>query len=317
VGPAGRAFVERALGDPALRDVVTVDEVGSDAAARALLDGDRVSAVIVLPRGLGGSLAEGRPAGIVVRGRADRSIARGLAQLVVVQYEARARAAALATAGAGADPVGLWPLTVRVTTPGGGRLDAATHYGPAVGLFFVLVTLGFAAAELAGDRARGIVERVAATSAPRGAVLAGRAAAAVAIGGLSLGTLAFAMAAGFGEGWGPPVSVAAVSVAVLAAMTGIAAAVAAFARTPDQAWALAAVVSFACALGSGSFAPPGTASRPAWAALSPTTDALDAYALATTEHAGLAALAPSLAALVAVGAAGVGLAAVRWTRVAP
>ncbi len=314
-GPAGRAFVERALADPALRGVVAVDEVGSDAEARDLLDRGRVEAVVVLPRGLGGSLAGGEPAGIVVRGRADSSIARGLAQLVVDQYESRAGAAALAAARTGAEPAGPWPLTVRLTAPGGGRLDAATHYGPAIGLFFVLVTLGFAAAALAGDRGTGIVDRVAATPAPLGAVLAGRATTAVAIGGLSLGTLAVAMAVGFGEGWGPPASVAAVTVAVLAAMTGIAAALAAFARTPEQAWALATATAFACALASGSFSPPGAASRPAWAAVSPVTPALDAYALATTEHAGLVALAPSLAALAAFGAAGLAVATVRWARV--
>jgi ABC-2 type transport system permease protein len=304
-GPAATAFRREVLGSPAVRDAVAVEEVDGEAAARRLVDDEDVDAAIVVPAGITERLAsEGRSGIEVVRGDAE-PIAGDLAALLVDQFDIRARAQVLAAERAGADPPEPWRLQVAVTTPGGDRLDAATYYGPAVGLFFVLVTMGLAASQLVADRQRGVVERLAAAPAPRSAVVVGRAAAAVTVGALSLGTLAAAMQLLFGRSWGPPIPVIAVTAATLVGMGGVTAVLATVARAPDQAQALAVGVAFVLALASGSFTPPGGADRPAVAAWVPTTHALDAYALLTTERAGLAAVGPAIAALVAFGAAGV------------
>jgi ABC-2 type transport system permease protein len=299
-GAASDAFSQRVLDDPVVRDVAGSRVVDSEAAARNLLDRGDVGAVIVLPEGLTARLAgtgDGDAARIRVLRADDDPIAGDLAALLVDQFEIRAGATTLAQRAGNADAGKRWPLAVDVTAPGGAGLDAATHYGPSLGLFFVLVTMGFTASRLVADRQRGVVERLAAGPSSPSAVLVGRAAAALAIGGLSLVTLAVAMWLLFGESWGPALPVLAVTAAVVVALAGVAAVLAALARTPAQAQSLSVGVAFVFALASGSLAPPGAALRPAFAALVPTTHALDAYATITTERGGIGSVAVPLAVL--------------------
>ena len=106
----------------------------------------------------------------------------------------------------------------------------------------------------------------------------------------------------FGAGWGPPATVAALVLATSFAYAGLAAVIAAVVRTPGQAQGVAAAVAFLLALASGSFTPPGAAVlHLPLAGVLPSTVALDGFALATTERAGLGEVAPALVALVEVG----------------
>ena len=320
-GVAAGQFTERVLGDPQVREVVRARPVPTVDEAIALLDGGDVGAAVVLPEGLTARLAAGtapsRPSqAISVLPNPDDPVAGDLAAVLVDQFEVRARAVALVQGQAGATPAPAWPLEVTVGSPGGTALDAATHYGPALGLFFVMVTMGFAAARLVGDRQRGVVERLAASPASPAAVVMGRALAAVALGGLSLATLAVVMGALFGAWWGPALPVLVVTVALVLALGGVAAVLAAVARTPEQAQSLSLSVAFLFALASGSFAPPGTALRPPFAWVAPTTHALDAFARLSTEHAGVGAVAPQVAALCLFGLAGLALTAAITRRLA-
>lgn len=316
-GPAAEAFVEEALGHPAVDDVVEVVALDSEqVAARRLDDGD-VDVVVVLPAGLSRSLVTmASPAGIDVWRRDRDPLAGDLAELVVDQFAVRAHADAVALQQTGALPTSPWPLEVVVTAPDGAPLDAAGHYGPAAGMFFVLVAMGFAAQRFVLDRRRGVVDRLAAGPFSPTAVLAGRGIAAAALGGLSLGVTAGAMQALFGRSWGPFPAVLALALAVVVAMGGVACLVAALARTPEQASTLAGAVAFVFALASGSFSPPGSiGTRPRLAELVPTTHALDAFALLATEHPSFAELMSPLAWLVAFGAASLAataLVARRW-----
>jgi ABC-2 type transport system permease protein len=320
-GAGADLFADRVLDDPHVRDVVRARPVATVREATALLDSDDVGAVVVLPAGLTARLAEGAPPhgpdeAITVLPGDDDPIAGDLASLLVDQFEVRARAVTLVQRQTGQAPGEAWPLEVTVGAPGGRALDAASHYGPALGLFFVMVTMGFAAARLVADRQRGVVERLAAGPAPPAAVVTGRALAAVALGGLSLSVLAVAMGVLFGSGWGRAVPVLVVTLAVVVALGGVAAVIAALARTPQQAQALTLGVSFLFALASGSFAPPGTSLRPAFAVLAPTTHALDAFAVLTTENAGVGAVLPEVTALCLIGLAGLALTALLTRRLA-
>ena len=220
-------------------------------------------------------------------------------------YTRRARAvAAGAGEGDGAS------LTVEPVAPGGRALDAAAHYGPAVGLFFVMVALGYAVDAQVTDRRLGVADRLASTPAPASAVVAARVATALALGAVSLAMTALAMQVLFGAGWGPPATVAALVLATSFAYAGLAAVIAAVVRTPGQAQGVAAAVAFLLALASGSFTPPGAAVLDLpLAGVLPSTVALDGFALATTERAGLGEVAPALVALVEVGIVGLLVAA--------
>jgi ABC-2 type transport system permease protein len=304
-GPAADGFVGQALRGPGTRDVVDVRAVATERGARALLRDGTVGAVVVLPDGLSERVASGEPLGVEVLRSDETPMAGDLAALLAQQFEIRSRAVSRAVARTGAEPAGPWPLDVAVTAPDGARLDAATHYGPTVGVFFVLVTLGFAAHRLVADRQHGIVDRMAATSLSRSAELMGRATAGVLVGVVSMLILALTMLVVSGRTWGAPLPLAAVVAAVAIAMVGVASLIAALVRTPDQAQALSVGVAFVFALASGSLAPPGTVgSRPALAELVPTTHALDAFAQLATEQGGVGAVAPALAVLVAFGVGG-------------
>lgn len=320
-GPAARSFLADALGHPSVADVVDVVALASTREAAGQLDAGDVDAVVVLPAGLSAGLAApdggAAPAIDVWTGDDDLDpLADDLAVLVVNEFTIRARATAVASAQGGREP-DLWPLEVTVTAPDGAPLDAARHFGPATGLFFVLVAQGSAAQRLAFDRGRGIVDRLASAPVSPSAVLAGRGAAAVATGCVSLGVTAATMQLLFGRSWGPLVPVALLIAAVAVALAGVAALLAAVARTPEQATSLAAAVAFVFAIASGSFVPPGSIGRrPRLAELVPTTHALDGFALLATERAGVAEVAPSLAWLLAFGACGLAATAALRRRLA-
>lgn len=303
-GPAATAFVEDALGEARVAEMLAVRDVDTRAEAARLVEDESVAAAVVLPAGMTEGLATGAARPEVLR-PVEPSIAAELVDLVVDVFETRARTTGAALEATGR-PLPTSPgLVVAPVAPGGQALDAATHFGPAIGLFFVMLALGFAVDGHVADRRRGLVDRVAATPASATAVAAGRSLAALAIGCVSLVVTAATMQLAFGRSWGPAASVVAIAVAVAVAFAGLAALVAGLVRTPGQAQGLTVALAFGMALASGSFTPPGTATgRPPFAELLPTTMALDGFALTTTEGAGLGALAPTLGGLVAVGLAG-------------
>jgi ABC-2 type transport system permease protein len=301
---ASAAFIDEALGHPTVAEVVDTRRVATERAADRLLDADDVDAVVILPDDLGARLADGiGDTGITVE--AAEPLAGDLGAMVVDRYVTRARTTAVALARTGHAPTGDWPLRVELAAPGGQRLDAAHHYGPGIGMFFVLVGVGFAAQRLVADRRRGLVDRMATTPASPLAIAFGRALAALAIGALSLGSCALAMQVLFERPWGPPLPLAVLVAATVLALAGVAAVVAVISRTPEQASLAGSAVAFAFALASGTFSPPGSfGTRPPLAELVPTTHALDGFALLATEPpgAGLAGLAPILAPIGALGA---------------
>lgn len=318
-GVAGTAFVDDALGDPRVDDLVDVRRLATRAEASRLVDGGRVDAAIILPAGLTAGLAADGPSSegpeIDVLRRDGASLGADLAEMVVDLFMVEARATAVALRSTGRPLPDEPRLAVEVAAPSGRALDAATHYGPAIGMFFVLAALGFVVDTYVADRRQGLVERLGATAAPRHAVLAGRSFVALAVGAASLAITATTMQLAFGRSWGPAMSVVALAGAVAFAFAGLAAIVAVVVRTPGQAQAVTVALAFAMALASGSFTPPGaSSSRPPLAGALPATIALDAFALVTTERAGVAAIASPLAALVAIGMVAFGASAVLASR---
>jgi ABC-2 type transport system permease protein len=318
-GPAAAAFVDEALGHPEVADMVTIDHVDSERAVHQALEGGEADAGIILPPGLSAALGEsaGRsPDGEATTGpvvlRSDENPFSGdLAKLLIDQFAVRAHAtvtAANAAPGGGDISEAEWPLQVEVGAPDGAPLNGATAVGPPIALFFVLATLGFAAQSLVADRDRGILERLAAAPLPRSALLTGRAVAGGLVGGLSMTTLVISLQLIYGQDWGPLVPLTAVIALAVAAMVGIAALVAALARTPGQAQTLSVGVAFVFLLASGTFSG-GGGNRASFAELVPNSHAFDGFALLATEGAGLADIGGSLAALAAFAAGGLVLAA--------
>jgi ABC-2 type transport system permease protein len=312
-GPVGDAFVDRALADPALRDVVTVRRTGEDEARRLLADQD-VSAVIILPENLTERTGPDRGPRLEVLRPDDAWLGTELAEVVVDAFAVQAWAEVVRVQRGEAD--GDPPrLGVAVESAGGQRLDAAAHFGPAVALFFVLLALGFGAQSTVGDRLNGTFDRLRVARAPTGAVALGQALFGVLVGGLSLAVTGLVLGSVFDRGWGAPGAVGVLVLAVLLCFTGIATAVARCATTQSGAQIATTGIAFVMAIGSGSFAPPGSTARPAFGAFVPVSWALDGFARLATGG-GLASIRAEVVSLSLAGAVLIALAALAGRRVA-
>lgn len=304
-GPTALAFATDVVGGGALEGIVEWEELPSVDAARTAVADERLGAAIVI----GPSGASPRPALQVV---ADEDpLAAGVAATIVDELTVGHAAAVLAFEhGVAVPPVGSEPS---LRAPGGRHLDAAVHWGPALGAFLVLLAMGHAAHRQVDDRLRSVGSRMGASMTPRAALVIGRALAATALGAAALVIMALGTQLLFGRSWGPVPVVLAVVGATALAVAGLGALVATVARTAGQAQTLTAVVSFALAIGGGSFTPPGASDPSAgltrWL---PTSQSLDGFSAAATTGAFVDA-APAVLALGATGCVLLLLAAVSTT----
>ena len=205
-------------------------------------------------------------------------------------------------------------LEVEFDTIGGRQLDAATHYGPAIAMFFLMISMGFAAARLVADRERRILERISIGRSMLPVVL-GRACAVVALGGLSMFIMAVSTRLFFGRSWGPAPYVALVTVVVIVAFSGLAVVAASLSRTLTQAHMATLGLAVVFALMSGFFSPPGAGVSSALAGYVPTTFALNAYQALTTGDLAFAAFGVNLVVLTGFAGASIGVAALTARKV--
>lgn len=312
-GPVGDAFIDRALADPSLREVVTVRRASEDE-ARRLLDDQDVSAVIILPQDLTERVGPTRGPRLQVLRPEDAWLGTELAEVVVDAFAAQAWAEVVRT-GRGETVQEEPPrLGVSVEAAGGERLDAATHFGPAIALFFVLLALGFGAQSEVGDRLNGTFDRLRAARAPAGAVSVGRGLFGMLVGGVSLTVTGLVLGVVFDRGWGRPGPVVVLVLAVLLCFTGLATVVARFTTTTSGVQIATTGIAFVMAIGSGSFAPPGSTSRPGFGDLVPVSWALDGFARLAAGD-GLASIRDEIVYLSVAGVVLIGVVAFtgRWT----
>lgn len=276
-GDATALFVTEVVENPELSDFVEWTPVANRRlAAEAVASQDLGAAIIVQP-----PVDTGGPAVLEVLGDED-PLASGVAATIVDEFRIR-HTAALIAIEAGVEPAVVPDRELRLTSPGGRSIDASVHWGPALGAFFVLLSMGYAAQRQVSDRQRGIVGRVVSTATPGGAILVGRALAATTLATGALLLMAASAQVLFGRAWGSWDQVLLMAVATAVSVAGIGAVLAAVARTPGQAQTLTAVASFGFAIGGGSFSPPGASGPPGainrWF---PTSLSLDGFSVVTT-----------------------------------
>lgn len=308
-GPVAAGFRTAITQDAELGEVVTFVEVESGAAVADAVDGGEADAGLVVP-------VDAVRAGVGVVAGHD-PLAAGVVGTIADAIAARTSAAEVAVAH-GIEPATDPALTVAVRTPGGRRLSPAVYWGPALGAFFVLLGLGYAAQRQVADRQAGVRGRAATTRAGAWPVVLGQAAAGVVVGTASLAVMALTSAVAFGQAWGPPIPLAATMVATALAVGGLSAVIAAVSRTPGQAQTATAIGAFTLAIAGGSFTTPGSASAPSGLAeLLPTRVSLDAFSRTITTGAGLGELGGPLLVLLATAAAGLAVGATLDRRFAP
>ncbi|MBC9713889.1 ABC transporter permease [Streptomyces sp. TRM66268-LWL] len=267
-GPAA-AGLAQVMKSPELARTVQVVAYESEAAARrAVDDGKAAQVVIVVPEGftaaVGGS---GRPQPVAVLENADYPLQAQLARAVTESYVAQVNAARLSvgTAVAAGAPASSapqlaakaallrMPEQVRPQGLPDDPLKVISYFGPSMGMFFVLFSIGFGARGYFAEQRQGTLDRIAAAPVGRGALLLGKSLSTFVYSLAGLGTVLIASWAAFGARWADPVAVAALCVGMSVAVVCLTALVIVVARTERQAEGLSSIVVFALVLLGGNF----------------------------------------------------------------
>ncbi|GAA2473402.1 ABC transporter permease [Streptomyces longisporus] len=265
-GPAAAGLTE-VLKSPELRGTVHVRSYGAEAAARRAVDSGDVHAAIVVPQGFTASLHGGTAAPVRVLDSVDYGLQAQLARAVTESYVAQVNADRLsvATAVAAGAPHGdiphlaakaallRLPEQIRAQGLPDDPLKVISYFGPSMGMFFVLFTVGFAARGYFVEQQQGTLARIAAAPVGRGALLIGKSVSTFVYSLAGLATVTLVSWLAFDAEWADPLGVAALSVAMAVSVVCLTALVIAVVRTEQQAQGLASVLVFALVLLGGNF----------------------------------------------------------------
>ncbi|MFK4084900.1 ABC transporter permease [Kribbella sp. NPDC020789] len=319
-----------ALTGPELAGVLTVREVPDEGQARQLLDRGDTGAALVIPAGFSAAAVGDDPIGLRVLGDPDEplqaQVARAVADAYVAQLNAdrlsvhtalaagvpRDRTAELAAAVAALR----LPESVEARPTGYRQLTTAGYYAPAMGIMFVLFSVGFTARSYFTEQQTGTLERIGAAPVRPGIVLLGKSLAAFAYSAASLGTLAVISSLAFGARWGPPIPAAALILAISLVLVALTALVVALARTERQADGLASICTFVLLLAGGNFVLVSQAPEllRKLALLTPNGWALRGFTDLATGASASSVLLPVIVILAMAAALGGLAGAVRWRR---
>lgn len=265
-GPAA-AGLTQVLRSPELEGTVHVRSYDDESAARRAVDAGGVHAAIVVPRGFTQALHGGTAAPVKVLDSVDFGLQAQLARAVTESYVAQVNADRLsvATAVAAGAPqrdvpelaakAALLRLPEEVRAEGlpDDALKVISYFGPSMGMFFVLFTVGFGARGYFIEQQQGTLDRIAAAPVGRGALLLGKSVSTFVYSLAGLATVTLVSWLAFGASWADPLGVAALSVAMAVCVVCLTALVIALVRTEQQAQGLASILVFALVLLGGNF----------------------------------------------------------------
>ena len=245
----------------------------SEAAARALAEEGTVSAAIVIPAGFSDAVIAGESTSILVIGNPDdptsveiaRSIAEGFAsevravQIAVATSAAsagqplsQAEVAAIAQSAAGGLPEAIVVGEVETSTR---QLDLATFFAAAMSVFFLFFTVSFGVNGLLEEQQQGTINRLVAAPIRESSIVVGKAIVSFVLGLVSMTILIVASSLLLQADWGNPIGVGLLVVMGVVAATGMMMLVAAFAKTPEQAGNLQAIIAVGLGMLGGIFFP--------------------------------------------------------------
>jgi ABC-2 type transport system permease protein len=324
-GPAASHLIDDAYGALRTAGVADVDRIGTDADARAELEAGNAGAMVV-PAGFSQAITSGAPTQILLLG-GQFPASFELAKAVAERYASEAGAAQLmvatATSSGSADPTLVQAALATLGQPApiaeaedqtpSRQADRATFYAAAMAIMFVFFATQYGALAIHADRQTGTLTRLLAAPVAPGAMLFGAAFASLALGATAMTVLIVGTTLLVHAAWGPPLLVALLVIAGVIAATGISMLVATFARTPQQAGALNAIVALSLAALGGVFLPlsQAPASIVVLSQITPHAWFLRGIDTLADPSAGIVDILPSLVVLLAIG---VGLGAVGMVR---
>ncbi|MGC0405771.1 ABC-2 type transport system permease protein [Streptomyces sp. SAI-126] len=255
------------LRSPELEGTVRTRSYGAESDARRAVDAGDVHVAIVVPAGFTEALNGGGSTPVRILDSVDYGLQAQLARAVTESYVAQVNADRLsvATAVAAGAPradvprlaaraaVLRLPEQVRAQGLPDDPLKVISYFGPSMGMFFVLFTVGFGARGYFVEQQQGTLDRIAAAPVGRGALLLGKSVSTFVYSLASLTTVTLVSWLVFDARWADPVGVAALSVALAVCVVTLTALVIALVRTEQQAQGLSSVLVFALVLLGGNF----------------------------------------------------------------
>ncbi|HEV8373430.1 MAG TPA: ABC transporter permease, partial [Actinomycetota bacterium] len=219
-GPLAAGFVDGVLAGPGLAEAVTFRRVGHSE-ARLLVDRGEADAAFLLPAGFSAAVQRGGPATITVLEAGESPVAGQVARSLADAYAAQLTATQLSvrtaveTSGrppgeAQASRLGEQAAALRLPVQltegrvGVREIEPANYFGPSMAIFFLFFTVSFGARSILTERRQGTLGRLLASAASPGAVIAGKALAAFALGTSSVLVMWLATSLVFGADWGDP-----------------------------------------------------------------------------------------------------------------
>jgi ABC-2 type transport system permease protein len=331
-GALGAAFRDEVLGRLESAGLADVVDLPTETAAREAVGADADAALIV-PQGFSRAIQADRPTSIEIVGARERGLAVEVARAAATSVAAEmaggqlavttvgvldgapadaVRAAAIARMATDADP-----SVALVDRPVGlRRLDPTTFYAAAMAALFVFLSMQESLLGLFQERWRGTLDRILAGPVAPWEVLAGKLVAAFVGGVLAMTALIIATALLIGADWGPVGGVTALSVGLVVASLGIAAAVTSFTSNATAASAAGTALAIALAVLGGTFSPIAPGSEPAATVALLTPNGWFLRGLAELHGTGATAAdaLPAVAALLAMGAVTLAIGVLRTGR---
>jgi ABC-2 type transport system permease protein len=268
-GQVGQAFVVL-LDEIGTDHAITIEHFLSENEARDSVETGEIDALFVVPAGVTNGFAQGEPTEIEVVGNVDSSTATGVATAIAEGFStqlATSTVAAVAAAEGGAiDPAqipatvaeaaGQSPAAIVLDVSAETRqLDTATYFVAGLSIFFLFFVAGLGVTSMLEERRDGTMARLIAAPVGRSSILGGKALMSFVIGLGAMATLVIASTLLMGADWGPPLGVAMLTVAAVAAVVALMSLVGGLARTPEQASNLQAIVGVTFGMLGGSFVP--------------------------------------------------------------
>lgn len=253
--------------------ILTYERYLDDASARAAVERGDIAAFFSIEAGFEAEVFGG--AGhIAVMGDIDSPTATQIAASVAEQFAIGVEAANLAvatTAELTGEPIGpglvsslegdpssaAFSFTLEDVPAATRQLDPSTFFAAGMAVFFLFFTVQFGVSGLLEEEREGTLARLLAAPIARSSVIVGKAILAFTLGVISMAVLMVASRFLMGADWGPPLGAAVLVVAGVAAAVGVMGLVASFARTPEAAGNLGAIIAVILGMLGGSFFPIG------------------------------------------------------------
>jgi ABC-2 type transport system permease protein len=255
-----------ALGGIEDEGLIDVELIDDEAAARALLDAGGIGAIFIIPAEFGAVVESGAATAVEVIGDVDRPTTSAVASSIARSFAASidgVRLAAATAAETGRD-VGATVTRVQAAPPAvaleaseaaNRQLDLTTFFVAGMSVFFLFFTVQFGVTSLLDEQREGTMSRLKAAPIHQWAVVGAKGLVSLVLGVVSMAVLIGASTVLLGAEWGHPGGVALLVVAGVLSAIGVMAVVAAFARTPEGAGNLQAVIAVGLGMLGGVFFP--------------------------------------------------------------